>query len=379
MPPAYSVNPASLRALGLWEQSISYELREIPTVDTTVQNPHLVMLKALKEFHSAPYISSITYAAIQGKKSGGAHTNLFYTAPKSEVEACYASVREKSLKRFNHCSQIIQETAFKRLCLEYHNTQWRIVRQETEHDSGWRNPKEASNDHHFSQLAMRMDQAASLYYQIYLQQRHTPSYFSRAFIARKIRQIQRQQGRLLPDCYLERSIQNLTDCYLKYNMRKNSLIPLMPWKERRRLMLGQNCCVMKSSIHGHGLFALVHISRGENVIEYVGEIVNKVQADHRERCLNSKGFTSTYMFSISSNQEIIVDGTFIGNAARFANHSCLPNCEVHVIENRLYLRALENISPGDEICYNYHLQQIEGDARLQCFCNAPNCSGFMDT
>lgn len=378
MPLLYSVNLASLRALGLWEQCVTYEPREVSTVDITAQHPNLVTLRALKEFHSAPYISSITYAALQGKDHNGAQMAIFYTSLPSEVEASYASFKEKSLARFDHCSHILRATAFRRLCLEYHNAQWKIVRRETERDSGEPNP-ENDDEHHFGRLAVRMDRAVELYYQVDLQQKHTPSYFSRAFIERKIRHIRRQQGRLLPNCYLERSLQNFSDCYLNHNIAKTTITPLMPWRERHRLMLGQSCCVMKSSIHGHGLFALVYIPRGKNVIEYVGEIVNKEQANQRERCLSSKGFTSTYMFSISSNQEIIVDATFIGNAARFANHSCLPNCEVHIIENRLYLRALENISPGDELCYNYHLQQTEGDIRLQCFCNAPNCHGFMDS
>ncbi|KAE8301410.1 SET domain-containing protein [Giardia duodenalis] len=379
MPPLYSVNLSSLRALGIWEQSVTYEPREALTFDTTTQNPHLVTLKALKEFHSTPYMSSITYAAIRGRRHGRTQIVVFYTSPPSEVEASYATFKEASLAKFDHCSRILRATAFRRLCLEYQNAQWKIVKRETEHDNGSREPDTEEGDEcHFSRLAMRMDQAVELYYQVYFQQKHTPPYFSRAFVNRKIRHIQRQQGRLLPSCYLERSLQNFTDCYLKHDAAKIGPGPPMSWKERHRLMLGQSCCVMKSSIHGHGLFALVYIPRGKNVIEYVGEIVNKEQANQRERILSSKGFTSTYMFSISSNQEIIVDATFIGNAARFANHSCLPNCEVHVIENRLYLRALENISPGDELCYNYHLRQMEGDIRLQCFCNAPNCRGFMD-
>lgn len=368
-----------MHALGLWEQSVSYEPREVSTVDTTAQNPHLATLKAVREHRSSPYISSTTYAAIQGRKSGGVHMNVFYTVPHSEVEANYATFKEKSLARLNHCSHILQMTAFKRICLKNNNAQWKIVRREIEDNSEEPNPEEKDNDRYFSRLAMRMDQAIEVYYELYLQQKHIPSYFLRGFIERKIGYVRKQQGRLLPNCYMERSLQNFTDYYIKYDTRKPNITSTMSWKERHRLMFGRSCCVMKSSIHGHGLFALVHIPRGENVIEYVGEIVNKEQADQRERYLNSKGFTSTYMFSISSNQEIIVDATFIGNAARFANHSCLPNCEVHVIENRLYLRALENISPGDELCYNYHLRKMEGGIRLQCFCNAPNCSGFMDT
>jgi hypothetical protein len=76
----------------------------------------------------------------------------------------------------------------------------------------------------------------------------------------------------------------------------------------------------KSDIHDWGLFAMEQIAAEEFVIEYVGEVIRQSVADHREKCYNSRGIGSSYMFRI--DQETIVDATTCGNLSRFINHSC---------------------------------------------------------
>uniref|UniRef100_UPI00358E68BA histone-lysine N-methyltransferase SETMAR-like n=1 Tax=Myxine glutinosa TaxID=7769 RepID=UPI00358E68BA len=56
--------------------------------------------------------------------------------------------------------------------------------------------------------------------------------------------------------------------------------------------------------------------------------------------------------------ETIVDPLWIGNIARFINHSCEPNLlmlpvRVHSITPRLALFAAEDIAPDTEICFDY--------------------------
>src|SRR5262245_1936462 len=41
------------------------------------------------------------------------------------------------------------------------------------------------------------------------------------------------------------------------------------------------------------------------------------------------------------------------NLGRYANHSCRPNAETHIIGHKVIIRALKNIRPGVEITYNY--------------------------
>lgn len=76
----------------------------------------------------------------------------------------------------------------------------------------------------------------------------------------------------------------------------------------------------KSGIHGWGLFAMEAIAAEEFVIEYVGEVIRKSVADHREKCYNASGISSIYMFGL--DHETIVDATRCGNLSRFINHSC---------------------------------------------------------
>lgn len=55
------------------------------------------------------------------------------------------------------------------------------------------------------------------------------------------------------------------------------------------------------------------------VIEYAGELIRSTLTDKRERYYDSKGI-GCYMFKIDEN--LVVDATMSGTAARFINHSC---------------------------------------------------------
>ena len=84
------------------------------------------------------------------------------------------------------------------------------------------------------------------------------------------------------------------------------------------------------------------------------------------------------LFSLDSGDTI--DASVGGNAARFINHSCAPNCEAIQEGDRIFIFAIQNIPPGAELAYDYALQ-IEANptpARLRqygCRCGAPTCRG----
>lgn len=58
---------------------------------------------------------------------------------------------------------------------------------------------------------------------------------------------------------------------------------------------------------------------GEMVIEYAGELIRSTLTDKRERYYDGRGI-GCYMFKIDEN--LVVDATMRGNAARFINHAC---------------------------------------------------------
>lgn len=142
--------------------------------------------------------------------------------------------------------------------------------------------------------------------------------------------------------------------------------------------------VYKSGIHALGLYTSRFISRGEMVVEYVGEIVGLRVADKREieyqsgRKLQYK--SACYFFRI--DKEHIIDATCKGGIARFVNHSCLPNCVAKVIsvrnEKKVVFFAERDIYPGEEITYDYHFNHEDEGKKIPCFCNSKNCRRYLN-
>ncbi|XP_068471510.1 uncharacterized protein [Phaseolus vulgaris] len=141
--------------------------------------------------------------------------------------------------------------------------------------------------------------------------------------------------------------------------------------------------VYKSRIHALGLYTSRFISRGEVVVEYIGEIVGLRVADKREKDYQSgkklQDKSACYFFRI--DKEHIIDATRKGGIARFVNHSCLPNCVAKVItvrhEKKVVFFAERDIFPGEEITYDYHFNH-EDEGKIPCYCNSKNCRRYMN-
>lgn len=118
---------------------------------------------------------------------------------------------------------------------------------------------------------------------------------------------------------------------------------------------------VKRGLAGLGLFAGENIKKGEMIIEYIGNILNKEEAD--------KKVSSQYLFEINRNKTI--DGTPRWNIARYANHSCTPNAESDVKKGRVFVIAIKNIKEGEEIVYDYGEEFVlEHIAPYGCNCIA---------
>ena len=72
-----------------------------------------------------------------------------------------------------------------------------------------------------------------------------------------------------------------------------------------------------------GLFAGKTFQKDEFVIEYIGETIREPISNIRERKYKKEGFGDCFMFRI--NKETVIDATYIGNQARYLNHSCDVN------------------------------------------------------
>ncbi|XP_059205584.1 histone-lysine N-methyltransferase 2B isoform X2 [Centropristis striata] len=137
--------------------------------------------------------------------------------------------------------------------------------------------------------------------------------------------------------------------------------------------------VYRSEIHGRGLFCKRNIEAGEMVIEYAGTVIRAVLTDKREKYYDSKGI-GCYMFRIDDFD--VVDATMQGNAARFINHSCEPNCYSRVINvdgrKHIVIFALRKIYRGEELTYDYKFPIEDDNNKLHCNCGARRCRRFLN-
>ena len=143
----------------------------------------------------------------------------------------------------------------------------------------------------------------------------------------------------------------------------------------------KNWIVKKSKIHGAGIFATCTINKGEKIIQYIGEKVSKTEGDKRsekriKKYLNSKTTGSVYIFEL--NKKYDIDGSFLYNKARYANHSCKPNAEVDIIRNEIWILARKRIETGEEITYDYGYEFDKEDYKDHiCKCKSSNCIGYI--
>jgi SET domain-containing protein len=137
--------------------------------------------------------------------------------------------------------------------------------------------------------------------------------------------------------------------------------------------------VRKSSIHGRGVFALTHIPKKNRIIEYKGELISDAEADRRYSKRHEHS-PHTMLFSVDGG--LVIDATRRGNAARWINHSCAPNCKIEEEGSRVFIDARRDIRPGEELTYDYNLQIGERHTKAAkrehaCFCRARRCRGTM--
>lgn len=134
-----------------------------------------------------------------------------------------------------------------------------------------------------------------------------------------------------------------------------------------------------SSIHGTGVYAVAPIKKGTRIIEYLGERISHEEADRR---YEHKGEEDGHTFLFIASNRTVIDAGVDGNEARFINHSCAPNCETVIENSRVFIDAIRNIKPGEELGYDYQLTWESTDdpeelALYACRCGAKKCRGTM--
>ena len=147
----------------------------------------------------------------------------------------------------------------------------------------------------------------------------------------------------------------------------------MPPGDNRRIQ------TRRSGVHGKGVFALQDIGEGETIIEYVGQIITWKEALERHPH-DPKDPNHTFYFHIDADH--VIDAKVGGNSSRWINHSCDGNCEADEVDGRIFIKALRDIAPGEELSYDYGLILEERytkklKAEHPCWCGAKTCRGTL--
>jgi uncharacterized protein len=126
--------------------------------------------------------------------------------------------------------------------------------------------------------------------------------------------------------------------------------------------------IRSSLIEGMGAYARHEIPAGTRILEYVGEKISKVES--LRRCEASNPFIFDF------DEAYDLDGNVPNNPARFLNHSCAPNCDVELIEGRLWVVARRDIRGGEELTFNYGYDLVDYREN-PCRCGTPDCVGYI--
>ena len=137
--------------------------------------------------------------------------------------------------------------------------------------------------------------------------------------------------------------------------------------------------IRESPMQGLGAFAVQPIRAGLRLIEYAGQRLTPAEADARYPDVEGERH-HTFLFAI--DDDVVIDAALDGNAARFINHSCDPNCDAVIDAGRIWIDTIREVATGEELAYDYAyvLEERHSPAakrRFPCHCGATRCRGTI--
>lgn len=132
--------------------------------------------------------------------------------------------------------------------------------------------------------------------------------------------------------------------------------------------------------YGEGLRTTASIPKGTFLCEYAGEIITDEKFQDRMINLYSK---DEHHYTMKLTQNLVIDAYRMGSIARFANHSCSPNCEFEkwTVDGlpRMCMFTLRSIKPGEELTYDYNFKSFNLQSQQICYCESTKCRGKIGT
>ena len=140
--------------------------------------------------------------------------------------------------------------------------------------------------------------------------------------------------------------------------------------------------VRASKRHGRGVFAVASMPAGTRIVEYTGELISEEEGERRYPTRVDGVEEPEHTYLLTLDDERVIDANVGGNAARFINHSCEPNCEPIAYGDHMWIVAVREIKSGEELAYDYAIELDERHTpalkrRFPCRCDARNCRGSI--
>ena len=108
------------------------------------------------------------------------------------------------------------------------------------------------------------------------------------------------------------------------------------------------------------------------------DIKDFIRSGRFEKAEKNKDEGQVYIFTLNDKYDI--NGNVSYNKARLMNHSCNPNCDTDIIDNKIWIRSFKDIRKGQELTYDYGFSFDVDDFRDHvCKCGSRNCVGFIVT
>lgn len=123
--------------------------------------------------------------------------------------------------------------------------------------------------------------------------------------------------------------------------------------------------IVKTAVHGRGVFAGEKISAGTKILCFTGPILRHAQTTPQ-----------TYAVQIGPDRYLGASG----GLDDCVNHSCDPNAGLVIDSDKAVeadLIAIRDIAEGEEICFDYSTTMAEDDFEMACRCGSPRCRGVV--
>ena len=76
-----------------------------------------------------------------------------------------------------------------------------------------------------------------------------------------------------------------------------------------------------------------------------------------------------------------LDGDVDDNDPKYINHSCNPNCEVDIIDGKVWLDTIKDIKKGEELSFNYGFDIDKENPydfkKHPCRCGSQKCVRYI--